>query len=411
MKTKSNLWTKDFTIITAGTVVSLLGNSIAGFAMGLLVLDLTGSTLLYALYMFLYTAPRIIMPIISGPLLDKFSRKKAIYMLDFLSAAMYALFAAVLFFGEFQFWILAVGCVVLGCVDSVYRVAYDSFYPMLITEGNYSKAYSVSSVLETLTAVMVPVSAVLYNTIGIAPLFLANAISFFIAAVMETRIEKKEEYTETRTERFTLNRYKKDFMEGVNYLKAEKGLWAITLYFAFSSMAGAASGVIGLPYFKSAFAPHGEYVFICVWGCAIIGRMIGGSIYYKFKWPASKKFSIALFVYAATCLIEGTYLFTPVKVMMVLCFLSGVLGVTSYNIRISATQSYVPDERKGRFNGMFEMMMTLGAMIGQLTSGAMTVVVRERIVLSIFMGINFLAALWIIGRNKSHVAPIYNRHA
>lgn len=41
-------------------------------------------------------------------------------------------------------------------------------------------------------------------------------------------------------------------------------------------------------------------------------------------------------------------LYFPIVVMMILCFAEGILGVTSYNIRISATQSYVPDEKKGR---------------------------------------------------------------
>ena len=50
-KRKENvLWTKNFTLITLGTVISILGNSLAGFALGLLVLDYTGSTFLYALY-------------------------------------------------------------------------------------------------------------------------------------------------------------------------------------------------------------------------------------------------------------------------------------------------------------------------------------------------------------------------
>ncbi len=42
----SPLWTRDFTIITLGSVISMLGNSMSGFALSLLVLDYTGSNLL-----------------------------------------------------------------------------------------------------------------------------------------------------------------------------------------------------------------------------------------------------------------------------------------------------------------------------------------------------------------------------
>jgi MFS family permease len=75
--------------------------------------------------------------------------------------------------------------------------------------------------------------------------------------------------------------------------------------------------------------------------------------------------------------LEGVYLFTPIPVMMVLCFLVGVGGITSYTIRISATQSYVPDERKGRFNGAFNMLSTAGATA--VVTGVFDAVSLERV--------------------------------
>jgi hypothetical protein len=45
------------------------------------------------------------------------------------------------------------------------------------------------------------------------------------------------------------------------------------------------------------------------------------------------KYSIALMVYVVISLCEGFYLYCPLPVMMVSCFLTGILGVTSYTIR------------------------------------------------------------------------------
>ena len=59
------LWTRDFTIITLGSVVSMLGSVLAGFAMSLLVLDYTGSTFYYALYNIIYFLPQVVMPALS----------------------------------------------------------------------------------------------------------------------------------------------------------------------------------------------------------------------------------------------------------------------------------------------------------------------------------------------------------
>ena len=95
--------------------------------------------------------------------------------------------------------------------------------------------------------------------------------------------------------------------------------------------------------------------------------------------------------------------------MMVMNFMDGILGITSYNIRIAATQSYIPHENKGRFNGIFLMLTTIGNLIGQFMSGLLSEFFPERYIISAFMSLNLLAVfIFIYGRRK-HVKKIYNR--
>ena len=407
------LWTRDFTILTLGSVVSMLGNAMSGFAMSLMVLDISGSTLLYAVYIAMYTLPQIVMPVFSGALLDRFSRKKTIYMLDFLSAGLYLVMAAILNTGWFSFPVFMVYCFILGSIQSIYMVAYESFYPLLISEGNFQKAYSIASVLETVSAIMVPVSTFMYNRIGLAPLMGINGICFFAAAVLETRIRTDERYIEVqkKTAAAGLGRFRqmiRDTAEGFRYLAGEKGLLAIAVYFGFSALCQGVSSVITLPYFKNTFE-NGEYIYMLVWGCALVGRAIGGGIHYIMKIPVRLKYRIALAVYILISLMEGLYLFFPVPVMMVLCFLIGIGGVTSYTIRISATQGYVPDEKKGRFNGVFNMINTVGCLGGELAAGALTLILPERVVLMSALMLCALAAIAFIGGGHKEVSRIYNR--
>jgi MFS family permease len=407
------LWTRDFTIITLGSVVSMLGNALSGFAMSLMVLDISKSTLLYAIYIAMYTLPQLFMPIVSGAILDRFSRKRTIYSLDFLSAFLYALMAAILATGWFSFPFFAVYCFLLGSIQSTYMVAYESFYPLLISEGNFQKAYSIASVLETFSAVMVPVSAFLYRKIGLSPLLAINALCFLIAAIMETQIRADEQYlvTQRETRDHDLKASKqmlRDIREGFAYLRSEKGLLAIALYFAFSAITGGVSTVIVLPWFKSVYE-NGEYLYMLVWGMALLGRAIGGMVHYRVNIPPKYRYRTALTVYIVISVLEGVYLFTPIPVMMALCFIVGIGGITSYTIRISATQSYVPDERKGRFNGAFNMISTAGALLGEVLAGGLTLLLPERIVLLGAMLLCAMAAIIFIGGGREHVAYIYNR--
>ena len=83
-------------------------------------------------------------------------------------------------------------------------------------------------------------------------------------------------------------------------------------------------------------------------------------------------------------------------------------GVQTCALPISATQSYVPDDKKGRFNGIFDMLCTVGMLVGELVSGALATFLPNRVVLSACMGIVLLAAVIVIGGHRNEVSAIYN---
>lgn len=406
---RKGLWTKDFTIITLGTVVNMLGNAVAGFAIGLLVLDYTGSVLLYAVFMVCYSLPRIVMPLFAGPYLDRFSRRRMLYILDFVSAGLYLAMYVMLqnsFFNYASFLILAM---LVGSIDSVYVVTYESFYPQLISEGNYTRAYSISSLIYPLTsAIMVPIAGLCYKSIGLEPLFLFNAVTFFAAAVAETRIGAQESHLARRaSESFGGARFFRDLKEGISYLRRERGLFTIAMYFFVVMLTYGVGGTLVLPYFK-ALPGNGVEQYTFVMGAATIGRLIGGLVHYRFRYPTHKKYAIAVVVYVALSFLEGSYLYLPFWMMLMLMLVNGMLSVTSYNIRITGTQTYLPDEMRARFNGLFQMLNILGTILGQLIAGAVGDALPTRAVIVAAMAVNLLSIFVIVVPNGAHVKRIYN---
>ena len=141
----------------------------------------------------------------------------------------------------------------------------------------------------------------------------------------------------------------------------------------------------------------------------VAGRLVGGVVQYRIHIPKERKFAIALVVYVVTTVLEGTVLLIPVPLMAASFFLSGVLGVTSYTIRTAATQSYVPDDKRARFNGIFQMLNALGGVAGSLVIGALAEVLPERLLVT---GANVLvlgAVYLFIWRGREHVRKVYNR--
>ena len=250
---QNKLWTYDFTVITIGSFISMVGSTLASFSISLVVLDYTGSTFLYMLFHVCYQLPMVVMPLLAGPYLDRMSRKKMIYTLDYASAGLFALMYLLLQSGWMNYALLLGSSVALGAINGVYTVAYDSFYPNLITPGNAQRAYSVSSMLWPIAAMSTPVAAAIYDLLGSAgPVFAANAVCFFAAACFERKIRHQETHMDHAPPSDglgTLRRFRRDFREGMAYIMGERGLLMIALYFSVISFCGGADS-LRLPYFR-----------------------------------------------------------------------------------------------------------------------------------------------------------------
>jgi MFS family permease len=168
---------------------------------------------------------------------------------------------------------------------------------------------------------------------------------------------------------------------------------------------------LALPYFKSLTLVDGVMQYSLVMSANTIGRLIGGSVHYFYRYPALKKYNIALIVYIAISVIDGAYLFFPFWAMLIFMLFDGMLGVTSYNIRISGTQNYLPNEMRGRFNGLFQMLSILGTIGGQLIAGAIGDLFDIRWVVAVCMAIFGLSVFVFITPNREHVKKIYNVNA
>lgn len=415
---KQTLWTYDFTVITIGSFVSLVGSILSSFAVSLLILDHTGSTFLYMLYNAAYPVPVMICPVLAGPYLDRASRKKVIYCLDFLSSGIYLVLFLLLKEGWFSYPVLLAVNILTGAIRSIYSVAYDSFYPNLITEGNFGKAYAVASLLEDTAYMVYPLAAVIYQGFGgAAPLFAVNAASFFAAACFETTIRFRETHigdVSKNTGVSTVKQFRSELLEGLGYMRTENGLLMIALYFTVLSAASCSEQLM-LPYFRN----HAERfvnwpvdaaaLYAVLSNFMMAGRLIGGALQYKLRIPKERKFSAALMVYVVSTILIGTQLFLPVPLIAASFFINGILGVTSYTIRSAATQSYVPDGKRARFNGTFQMLNAIGGVTGGLLVGAAAEVLPER---GVIVGANLLvlaAAYLFIWRGRDDVRKVYNR--
>ena len=85
---KHPLFTRDFTLVVIGQIVSLFGNAILHFALPLYLLRETGSLTLFGVVNACSFLPMILMGPIGGTAADRVNKRNIMAALDFLTAGL-----------------------------------------------------------------------------------------------------------------------------------------------------------------------------------------------------------------------------------------------------------------------------------------------------------------------------------
>lgn len=184
MKPKQ-LFHRDFTIMVAGQIMSLFGNSILRFALSLYVLDLTGSAAVFGGILALSMIPTVLLSPVGGVLADRFPRARIMYSLDFATAALIALFT-VLFHASGSLSAITVVMMLLAVIQSFYQPSVQASIPSITADEHLMTANGVVVQVQSLATLVGPIlGGFLYGYLGIFPILWASAACFFCSAVME----------------------------------------------------------------------------------------------------------------------------------------------------------------------------------------------------------------------------------
>lgn len=190
---KQTLWTRNFTRITAATTLGAAGGIISQFALSFLVFDETGSTLASALVVAIQLIPMVLLPLVVAPMMDRLPRKPFLVWGDLLNGLCYAGAGLFLLRSAFSYTAYLAFSLLVSCLAAFDELAYNSFYPLLLPEGQEERAYTVSAMLyPILKVLMMPLAALLYDTLGVGRLLLIQGALSVLAALIENRIHVQE---------------------------------------------------------------------------------------------------------------------------------------------------------------------------------------------------------------------------
>lgn len=366
---KPTLWTQNFTIITLGTIISAIGGVAVNFSFSFVVFDNSQSTLLAGIFSAISMIPGILLPILISPYLDHFKRKPIIVGIDALNGILYFAFGIFLLFSKFNFISYMLFSLVTGCTGTIYQLAYTSFYPNLIPEGYAQKGYTVSSMIyPTVMVVMTPVASILYSNFGMGFVCMIEGVLLLAASLMETKIKVEEKVSHAG--HFSLKEYWNDLLDGIRYLKKEKGLQRIYTYMPITQGISQGNSSLIIAYFRTT-PSLGVTLYSFFTIAEFIGRTIGGLVHYHVEIKAQKRFRFAFLVYQLYSFMDMILLWTGYPFMLLNRSICGFLGINSATLRESSVQNYIPDDKRAKLNAVFQATFSLSGMLFSVIIGGL----------------------------------------
>jgi MFS family permease len=387
---------RNFRLFFAGQIVSVTGTWMQSVATAWLVLKLTGSSVALGIQLALNFGPILVLGAWAGLLADR--RDKRVILIATQSAfALQALALWVLVFaGAAQLWMVYALSLYAGVVTAIDNPARQSFYAEMVGHKELTNAVSLNSAVMTGTRIVGPALAgVLIATVGLAPSFLFNGISYVavIAALVAMRAD--ELYREV-----VLVRGRGQLREGLAYVRRTPGLllpltW-MAVIFTFSFNFSVLFPVLATRVFDG---DAGMYAtMLSVIG---VGSLLGALAMARQQEPNPRRLAVAAVAFGAASVLASAAptLWSELVILVPMGIVSMVFMITGN----STLQLSSRADMRGRVMALYGIVFLGGSPIGAPVAGSVAdrFGPRTGVALGGFIAVaTGLVGLWMLSRRR-----------
>ena len=224
---KQKLFSKDFTLVVIGQIISLFGNATIRFALPLYLLNLTGSSALFGIVTACAFLPAVLLSPVGGIVADRVNKRNIMVILDFVTAAVILLFL-LLMGGNHLILLLTVTLMLLYGIAGAYQPAVQASIPALVEQTHFMAANSIINTISSFASLSGPVlGGILYSAYGIEPVLLVCMACFVLSAVMEIFI--RIPFRRPTSAGSIWENVRTDFAESIRFIRIEKPVIGKTL--------------------------------------------------------------------------------------------------------------------------------------------------------------------------------------
>lgn len=373
---------KDFRRLMVGKFISMFGSNMLQIALSWYVLALTGSAAIFSSILAIAILPRLIVSPFAGVVGDWFDRKKMIVRIDLLNGLVLLLYGAYFIVnGDLSLPLIYALVIFLEVSEIFFGAAMSAVVPSMLEKDQLLDANKIRSIITQLSMTLTPMfGALLYDTVGLGVLFIADGISFIVSGIMEMIINIPK--THNKPDEISFSNFKTDYIEGVKLIKNHKFLKLIIAFGVLLNFALSPLFSIGIVYvimfiLKVPMIQYGAFIMVLSFGnllgpvllsLAMKKNTVGPLIIKAFSVVTLMVASIGILVIPSV-LNQFSSSLIPLIILCVITFVISLM-TSMINVLIGTLfDQMVPLEFMGRTATTMQLGVLIAMPVGQVLMG------------------------------------------
>lgn len=262
-----------------GSAISELGGAFGTLCNSILVYELTGSKTALSSMWLLYLIPSLILQLISGPFIDKWSRKWIMIFSQWMRAFVFLLPLAMLVTSSIEVWHIYVVQIIVGLITPLYTPASQAITPTVVNKEQLQDANAYIDGMTRLMMFLAPVlGGIVIHFIGMKLTLFFVCVCLFISGGLLLFITEKRIKQELR------KTWLEQFLHGFTYFFTKTVIVWLGIFLTFVQFGVGVTMVTNLPYIKdelsAGYAEYGYFMAGFPLGY-VVGSILIGKVTYK----------------------------------------------------------------------------------------------------------------------------------
>src|SRR6266581_3981599 len=211
---------RNFRLFWFGQMISLTGTWMQTIGQAWLVLELTQSAWLLGIVGALQFLPVMLLSLFGGVLADRVPKRKVLLFTQSFAMLQAAVLWTLVATGEVRLWHVLVLATLLGLTNAIDMPTRQAFVVEMVGREDLPNAIALNSSLVNLARIVGPgIGGLIIAWVGVAPLFLLNALSFIPVIIGLAMIDLKQLYASHRQQTAAKVGTLRSIRDGLAYIR------------------------------------------------------------------------------------------------------------------------------------------------------------------------------------------------